>query len=257
MTYLVKAEILLKKRSKEFGCSRMLIDQKNSIDFEVLLYLVCIVVAVAFTACDTSTREMLELSNTVGRDLEEVHRAHRELAQLHFAKIETDINHFIDETYRREFIKAFAKEFKLASKIRKIIKSDPDSLLPVMTQFVQVATERIEKKRKEILTPVAEQQRRVIAEIDAAHHQIQAAHAVVVGHLASVRNVRDTQNEILAQVGLENVREKIIVTTANISNRIAEFVAKGREINTTLQDAAEKVKEIDEKIEALKAELLH
>jgi uncharacterized coiled-coil DUF342 family protein len=126
-----------------------------------------------------------------------------------------------------------------------------------MTQFVQVATERIEKKRKEILTPVAEQQRRVIAEIDAAHHQIQAAHAVVVGHLASVRNVRDTQNEILAQVGLENVREKVIVTTANISNRIAEFVAKGSEINTTLQDAAEKVKEFDEKIEALKAELLH
>ncbi len=254
--YSVKAELLLIKRSKDFGCYRMLINQKNSINFEAFLYLVCIVLAVALTACDTLPREMLELSNTVGRDLEEVHRAHRELAQLHFIKIETDINRFIDETYRPEFIKAFAKEFKLASKIRKIIKSDPDSLLPVMTQFVQVATKRIEKKRKEILMPVAEKRHRVIAEIDAAHRQIQTAHAVVMGHLASVRNVREAQNEILAEVGHKNVREKVIVTTANISKQIAEFVTKGREINTTLQDDSEKVKEIDAKIEELKAELL-
>ncbi len=229
--------------------------QKKNLNFATFFYFFCIVCAVALAACDTLPREVVVLSNTVGQDLEAVHRAHRELAQLHFARIERDVNLFIDETYRPEYIKVFAKKFKLASKIQEIIKSDPDSLLPVMTQFVQVATERIEEKRKEILTPIAEQELLVIAEIDAAHRRIQAAHAVVSGHLASVRNVREVQDEIFKEVGFANVREKVILTTASISNRIAEFVEKGRQINTTLQDASEKVTEIDANIEALKAEL--
>ena len=173
--YLAQVELLLAKRRKALECYRIFVTQKKRMNFAAFLYLAGIVLTVALVACDTLPRGMVVLSNTVGRDLEEVHRAHRELAQLHFARMEADVNLFIDETYRPEFIKAFAKEFKLASKIRKIIKSDPDSLLPVMTRFVQVATERIEKKREEILTPMAERKLRVIAEIDSAHRRIQAA----------------------------------------------------------------------------------
>ena len=208
--YLAQVELLLAKQRKALECYRIFVNQKKRMNFAAFLYLAGIVLTVALVACDTLPRGMVVLSNTVGRDLEEVHRAHRELAQLHFARMEADVNLFIDETYRPEFIKAFAKEFKLASKIRKIIKSDPDSLLPVMTRFVQVATERIEKKREEILTPMAERKLRVIAEIDAAHRRIQAAHNVVTAHLASVRQVREAQNGILAEVGFENVREKVI-----------------------------------------------
>ena len=54
--------------------------------------------AAGLGACDLVPQEAVELSNTVGRDLEEVHRAHRALAELHFQRIEDDINNFIDTT---------------------------------------------------------------------------------------------------------------------------------------------------------------
>lgn len=154
------------------------------------------------SAYDQVPKEAVELSNTVGRDLEEVHRAHRALAELHFGTIEKDINRFIDTTYRPAFIRQFAEEFKLNDQIALILVQDPEKLLPVLTRFVEISVSRIEAKRAELVDPLLTQKHAVITEIDNAHRQIQAAQAVVTGHLASVRNVREVQNEILAGVGL-------------------------------------------------------
>ena len=220
-------------------------------------------------ACDTVPRESVELSNTVGRDLEEVHRAHRALAQLHFGKIEDDINRFIDDTYRPAFIARFAGEFRLNDQIERILRDDPAKLLPVLTRFVTVAVERIEKKRTELLAPLREQKNSVIEEIDSAHRQIQAAQAVVTGHLASVMKVREVQNEFLAKAGLGGVREKIAKTTATISDKVDGFVRTGEKIRaeadsieSSVRDAAarvkaiaDKVSKIDEAMDKLKTEI--
>ena len=206
-------------------------------------------------ACDTVPRESVELSNTVGRDLEEVHRAHRALAELHFKKIEDDINGFIDGTYRPEFIREFAKEFRLDDKVRTVLAADPAKLLPLMTGFVERAVERIEKKRSELLTPIRAQKTTVIEAIDAAHRQIQAAQAVVTGHLASVMKVREVQNDLLAKAGLGGVREKLSRTTAEISSRVGIFVKKGEEIKAKANTAEKKILAIDAAIEKLKTEI--
>ncbi|WDP86961.1 MAG: hypothetical protein HUN05_19035 [Desulfobacter sp.] len=53
--------------------------------------------ALILSSCASVPKASIELANTVGRDLEEVHRAHRALASLLFDIMEKDINKFIDE----------------------------------------------------------------------------------------------------------------------------------------------------------------
>ena len=219
--------------------------------FSLKVILVAVAIA-GLSACDVVPKEAVTLSNTVGRDLEEVHRAHRDLAELHFSRIEDDINRFIDQTYRPAFVKKFAEEFRLAERVNQIVQQDPDKLLPVLTRFVETAVNRTEKKRAELLGPIQVQKQTVIEEIDNAHRQIQAAQAIVTGHLASVRNVREVQNELLTKVGLGDLREKIATKTADISTKVAGFIKTGEEIESGVDTIAGKIAGIDAEIDKLK-----
>lgn len=213
------------------------------------------ILMLSVSSCDTVPKESVELSNTVGRDLEEVHRAHRALAELHFVAIEREVNQFINTTYRPVFIRQFAEEFKLNDQIKLILAEDPDKLLPVLTRFVEIAVVRIEAKRAELLDPIAAQKQSVISEIDKAHRQIQAAQAVVTGHLASVRKVREVQNEVLAKVGLGDLSGKIAGTTADISNRVAAFVEQGQRVEAGVDSASQKINQLNAQIEKLRTAL--
>jgi hypothetical protein len=218
-----------------------------------------IVVTVAFLAgiagCSTVPKEAVELSNTVGRDIEEVHRSHRALAELYFDQMIDEVNSFVDKTYRPAFIAKFADEFKLDDKVKLIVREDPQKLMPVMTRFVTVATERIEKKRNELLTPIKAQRRDVLANIDMAYRQIQAAQAIVTGHLASVRKVHDVQNEMLAKVGLRDVRERIATKTSEVSKTVADFVNKGKKIDSGIDTAKGKIAKLDTAIAEVREKL--
>lgn len=209
--------------------------------------------------CDVVPPEAVELSNTVGRDLEEVHRAHRALAEVHFSGIESDVNTFIDQQYRPAYIRTFAAEFRLGERVAEIADRDPAKLLPVMTRFVEVAVRDIEAKRAELLAPIRQQKTQIIADIDRAHRQIQAAQAVVTGHLASVRKVREVQTELLAEVGLGDLRERIATRTASISDRIQGLVETGQEVTAgletaeaTIESARDRVDALDRKIDEVK-----
>lgn len=205
-------------------------------------------------ACAEVPREAVELSATVGRDLEEVHSAHVALAKLHFEQSKNQVNDFIDDVYRPAFIAKFAVEAQLDRAVRETIETEPEKLLEGLSNFVMIAHERIEAKRRTLLRPVEEQEAAVIEEIDAAHSQLQAAQAIVTGHLASVRKVHDVQNELLANVGLTDLRAKIATKTADVSTKVGELVSRGEEINVTIEDAIEKINDIDARIDEFTGE---
>jgi len=213
-----------------------------------------VLAAVLVTACAGVPRESVELSNTVGQDLEAIHRAHIELAELHFARQIERANRFIDETYRPAFIEEFAGEFRLSEEVERVVERDPDKLLPVLTRFVTIATQRVERERARVVDPIAAQRDAVLAEIDASYRQVRAAHAVVTGHLASVRKVREVQNEILAEVGLEGMPQRIARATAGISSDISELIARGEAAEARLADAGERVRAIRDSIDRFRDE---
>lgn len=209
-----------------------------------LLLLICL--ALCVSACASVPREAVELSNTVGRDLEEVHRSHRALANLFFDMVEEDVNTFIDDVYAPAYIQHFATGFNLGAKVKGIVEQAPDNLLPVMTRFVEIAVRDIEAKRSEMLGPIRAQRQVVVEQIDASHRQVQAAQAIIAGHLASVREVHDAQNEAVAKAGLKDVRESMAKKTAAISTRLKGLIEDGKKAHGDI----DKIEEVLQKIKA-------
>jgi uncharacterized lipoprotein YajG len=198
--------------------------------------------------CAQVPPEAVELSNTVGRDITEMRRAHLALVDLHFDKSKAAINRFVDETYAPAFIAEFAKEADLVEKVKLSIATVPDELLDGLTVFVRIAHDRIERKRGELLDPVLEQQRQVTEEVNAAYEQILTAQAIVSGHLASVRKVYEVQNQLIAKTGLTDLREKIGATTARVSDKVGDLVATGEKIDAKIDEIDKHRRDLGERI---------
>jgi hypothetical protein len=135
-------------------------------------------------ACAQVPRESVELSATVGRDLAEVHRAHRELAIRYFARMKADIDRFVDEQYRPFVIRDTLERLQLLDELKQ--EKNPAVLFQKMEIYVVEASKRIEDTRRQWLAPVTEQEAEVLKSLDRSYLTIQNANAIVTGHLASV-----------------------------------------------------------------------
>jgi hypothetical protein len=56
--------------------------------------------AAVLCACASTPKQAVQLSVTVGRDVEAVHAAHVALVKRYFDRMEADVNAFVDGTYR-------------------------------------------------------------------------------------------------------------------------------------------------------------
>ncbi len=200
---------------------------------------------VPLVGCASVPPETVELAHAIGRDVEEIHRSHRALAQLHFQGARDDVNTFIDGTYRPAFIEMTAREANLVPNISAILDRDPGRLPAYLAAFLNTVDPRIEQKRQELLVPINRQERELLAAIDSAHNQVQAANAVISGHLASIRSVHDAQSDALGMVGISNVRERIAETTASVSEQVARLNSRGVEISNSIDDAEERVRDLN------------
>ena len=195
-------------------------------------------------ACASVPPQTVELSNTLGRDLAELERAHRELASLYFRQAKDDVNRFIDEVYTPAFIKEFAKQAKLDTAVTKTMDEKPEDLLEGLTAFVNKAHERIEKKRRELLDPIEKQEADVMDAIIESHRRVQAGHGTIAAYLASVVKVRETQNQLLAEVGLEGLPEEVGRQTAAVADKIAELTALGQDTSAGIDAFDAKIRDI-------------
>jgi hypothetical protein len=216
------------------------------------LVLAVIGFTLTMSACATIPKETIELSNTVGRDLEEVHRSHRAFATLLFDIMEKDVNKFINEIYAPAYIKKFATEYKLDDKVKGIVAAAPNNLLPVLVRFVEKSNETIENKRAELLNQIKAQRNQVINDIDTSYRQLQAAQALIAGHLASVMKIHDARNEVLKNVGLEGMREKLAENTEKVSNRISSLINEAEKAEGKMDKVEEVLLKIKETIYSIK-----
>tara|TARA_R110002073_G_scaffold8068_1_gene45115 strand:- start:14006 stop:14716 length:711 start_codon:yes stop_codon:yes gene_type:complete len=201
--------------------------------------------------CASVPPETVELSLLIGQDLEELHRSHRALAVQHFKSIKDDINIFINQTYRPALIAETARNANLVPNVTAILDRDPSRLPAYLARFIEAVDPRVETKRAELLEPIERQEAQLLADIDAAHGQVLAANATISGHLASIRQVHEAQATALERAGLADLRERISVTVADVSARVAALNARGAAISGSIDDAAERVRELDEAISSV------
>ena len=223
-----------------------------------------ILVVLLFVGCAQVPRQSLELSTTVGRDIVEVHRAHRDLAIILYGRIKNDVNEFVDNVYApyqiEKLLQADYEDFKkgdpetLFSALDAAVKqpNNPNTqktALDAMNVFVQVLQAEIESFRKERLVRVLDQEKEVLSAIDRSYRQIHYANSIVKGHLASIAKVHDAQEEVLREFGIADLCKDIGKKLASTSTKIGEFVNKAKKFDGSVAEVEKKIKELTKELD--------
>jgi archaellum component FlaC len=236
---------------------------KGDIMHRSVRFIVVLVLMIS-AACAQVPKESVELSTTVGRDVAEVYRAHRELAVIMYERIENDVNKFVDDVYApyqiRKLLQADHQDFKrrdpnsLFSALDAAIRQ-PDSssvqktAVDAMDVFVQILRAEVEDYRAERLAPVLVQKKKILAAIDRSYRQIHYGNSIVTGYLASVVKVHDAQQELLNEFGLENLNQEIGQRLADISNKVSEFTEKAKKVEGSVADMEKKINKLTQDLD--------
>lgn len=223
------------------------------------------VVAIGCVSCAQVPRESVELSVTVGRDIAEVYRAHHDLAVLLYDRIKADVNTFVDDVYApyqiQKVLEADFADFKANDpesvffKLNAAIENPNDAdaqkeALEYMGDFVILVREEVEAYRAIRLEPVLQQEAELLGAIDRSYRQIHYANSIVTGHLASIVQVHDAQEELLNELGIEGLRDQVGVKLANISKDVAKFVDSAERVEGTLDQVEAKIADLTKKLDA-------
>lgn len=178
-------------------------------------------------SCSTVPKESVELSVTVGRDITEMQRAHRELVNLYYNRLFAEINRFVDEVYAPFQINKMMDQF--GTEICKEIdlqSSDKTKQYEKLSILVEELRNEIDGYKNSKLKPILAQRDTLLKNIDASYSRIIYANSVVTGHLASVLKINDAQNEILSKLNLGSLRTEIALKTSELSDQIDGLTKK-------------------------------
>jgi hypothetical protein len=195
--------------------------------------------------CASVPVESVQLSEAVGRDLESLHVAHKELAVRFFQRMHRDVDEFVEEVYRPYVIRSTMEDLGLIAKLQASLQPgsalDP---LDVMEIYVEEAMKQIEAYRAELQAPVTEQEVQVLGAIDASHLRVQNANSIVTGHLASVRKVRDAQGEFLRMARLEGLPERTAAFATSVSDELGRTLSSAKATDAELKLLPARIGEI-------------
>jgi hypothetical protein len=211
----------------------------------------------AMPGCAEVPKESVVLSATVGRDLEVVHAAHRELLRLLFARMRRDVDRFVDEVYAPHQIRVVMEEQRrlaastLPAERRQALllavdaafkEGAPPELRSTVTRamegLVKGIHDDVESLRAELHRPLDEQEATTVTAIDRSYQQISYANSVVTGHLASVVKVEEAQDEVLADAGVSRAaRGDLSKALADASDHIGQLVDKASNAPDRLDNA--------------------
>jgi hypothetical protein len=197
------------------------------------------------SACAQVPKEAVELSATVGRDMAEIRKSHIDLADLYYLHLFDDINQFIDDVYLPfqvkqtlsdpELKKELLNSIETATREDADITAQKEALEKIETFLLEITIE-VESFRKAQLKPVKVQYSVLLKNLNRAYDQIYYANSIVTGHLASVRKVHDTQDEILSKLSLTDFRTTVGKELAGLSNEIDSLTAKAKEKNQNVDE---------------------
>ena len=242
----------------------------------VLRFSYVVLFGLLLQACAHVPKEAVELSTTVGRDLAIVYQAHRELAQLLFSRMRSDVNRFVDNVYapfqirnvmnrQKELAASTNPEDRKKSLLLLIdaafnTEASPElqeTALKAMGLLVTKIHADVDTMRKELLDPLNDQETEVLKSIDQAYQQIHYANSIVTGHLSSVVKVHETQAELLKTIGVERVlRQEVGESLAEASEKIGTIVEAASTADDKLSKAEEQLQKLKNTLSELEKKLI-
>lgn len=223
-----------------------------------------IIITALMYGCASISPESVQLSATLGNDLQSLHKSHKALVTIYYAKIKDQINEFVDDIYMpyllSEALKIEMEDFKngdesLPGLINSAAKGDNDvaakEVLYYMQDFIQFATEDIQAMRNELLNPINTQEKELLLKVDNAYLNAIYANATLTAHLKSIRRVKETQSEALELIGLENVHETITNYALKASEIVKNATITARKVDKSSDEVLQKIEELKQKLNNL------
>lgn len=195
-----------------------------------------IVMIIGYLGCASVPKEVVELSYTVGDDLNAVHVSYRQLVNAYFDNLRKQVEDFIDNQWAPGYLKRFIEKTDLAKKVQEF---KPDQVLIYLQKWIQVAMNQIQKKKNELLAPLDDDEKKLLADVDDAFARLTYANAVITGNLNSIRKIKELEDQVLAALHLKDLRNKI-------TNGMAEASKKAKTAIELLEMSEEMVDIVDE-----------
>ena len=232
-----------------------------------MIRILILALVIGLAGCAQVPKESVELSATVGRDIQRAQESHLELARILFARMKDDINRFVDEEYA-----PFQTRFLFEQKAREarepgatpsnsmlllidLAYSDEgtqehrDVVITLMSKFTDSIRKDVESYRSELLAPIEAQEAEVVGSINRHYQQLHRANSIVTGHLSSVAKVHEVQNQLLEEFGLEaDLREAAGTKLAETSNEVSELLQKAEDGSVKLDEVGDKLGELVKEI---------
>lgn len=187
---------------------------------------VIIVIASCFiglTSCASVPEETVQLSEAVGKDIQQLYTGYRATVRLSFEQMRQNGLAIIDKLWTPKYLEVLISEgvLDVCAEIEKTAEKTD-----CIEYWAQGAINDIDEKRKDFLQDIDVKEAELLATIDEAFDRTIRANAAVTAHLKSIRKVKETQNEALQAVGLADVPGKINEGIASASRFTAELTAK-------------------------------
>ena len=214
--------------------------------------------------CASIPKESVQLSATLGNDLQALHKSHRAMVTLHYGKIKEQINQFVDDVYApyaiSQSLKIEMDDFKagdesLPGLIKEASEGNDNAskeVLLYMQDFLEITNEDVELMRNELLLPIEQQEVELLLKVDNAYKNAIYANATLTAHLESIRKVKKTQSKALQLIGLNNVHETITDYAVKASEIVDEATKSAKKVDRTSDEVLEKIDELKSKLKTIK-----
>lgn len=161
-----------------------------------------IAASLTIVGCATVPRESVDLSYTVGQDIESLHQSYRELINRYFEALRGQVNDAIDQVFVPAYINSFVTSGKL-------IQHAQNQRADLVEAWARIAVKRIDRERRERLQPLYDTERELLTSVNEAFDKVVRANATITAQLSSVVKTQHAQDEMLESVKLKGLREKI------------------------------------------------
>lgn len=214
-----------------------------------------LLLALTSIGCLTVPREVIQLSARTSSDIQSLHNGYRSLVRKHFTALRKIREQAFSERILRPFIEDSIKEGRLLEIVQgKVVWSSEKDIFvdPYPTKasiqkldslriWNREVAEGIEKLRKESFSDLDTSESKVLDEVDRAFGNVIRGTTSLHGYLISIQKVDTAQNEILKEIGLEDLPMKI-------NDDLDKASAQAEEWTTKVNDVEGKVGNINNRI---------
>ena len=177
---------------------------------------ILVVMVLILVGCASVPKEVVELSYTVGQDLDAVHFSYKELIHAYFDNLRVQTITFLETRW----IPAYLEDYIQTGELVNIARDpDPTLVLEGVQDWVEFALENIETKKRELIDPINSDEVALLKIVDEAFSNLIRANATITAHLNSLRKIQEVQDDALKALNLKELRDKINKALTGASDR--------------------------------------